>query len=148
MCISGAQKVVLSQAFQVRHAQSPARNLHARNFATLPAFHVSYILVVCTVYILVVYALIAPIMYVLEFDDHKFILVSISTDSQCTLGAIGLLHKQLSIVSKFCMIDFKINSFVHFELPKPSFVPGISGMPETLPETSMPETLPTLNVIC
>ena len=27
------------------------------------------------------------------------------------------------------------------------FVPGISGMPETLPETSMPETLPTLQAI-
>ena len=59
---------------------------------------------------------------------------------------IGLLHKQLSIFSKFCIIDFKIYSFGHFGhfgRPKPSFVPGISGMPETLPETSMPETLPT-----
>ena len=45
------------------------------------------------------------------------------------------------------MIDFKIYSFGHFGhfgRPKPSFVPGISGMPETLPETSMHETLPTL----
>ena len=42
------------------------------------------------------------------------------------------------------MIDFKIYSFKHFGSPKPNFVPGISGMPETLPETSMPETLPTL----
>ena len=57
---------------------------------------------------------------------------------------IGLLHKQLSIFSKFCMIHFKIYSFGHFGRPKPRFVPGISGMPETLPETSMPETLPTL----
>ena len=40
-----------------------------------------------------------------------------------------------------------INSFghyVHFGHPKGSFVPGISSMPETLPETSIPETLHTL----
>ena len=51
---------------------------------------------------------------------------------------IGLLHKQLCIFSKFCMIDFKIYSFGHFGhfgRPKPSYVPGLSGMPET----SMPE---------
>ena len=79
----------------------------------------------------------------------------ILTDSRkkpCTMYVIlkrckiGLLHKQLSIFSKFCMIDFKIYSFGHFGRPKPSFVPGISGMPETLPDTSMPETLPTLVV--
>ena len=50
-----------------------------------------------------------------------------------------------------------INSFghyVHFGRPKGSFVPklrnarsfvpGISGMPKTLPKTLIPETLPTL----
>ena len=40
-----------------------------------------------------------------------------------------------------------INSFghyVHFGRSKGCFVSGISGMPKTLPEASMPETLPTL----
>ena len=49
------------------------------------------------------------------------------------------------------MLNFKIYSFGQFRAVSGAqnlgFVPGISGMPETLPETSLPETLPTLVVI-
>ena len=59
------------------------------------------------------------------------------------------------------MLNFKIYSFGQFRAVSGSFgqfravsgpqnlgfVPGISGMPETLPETSMPETLPTLPIV-
>ena len=46
------------------------------------------------------------------------------------------------------MLNFKIYSFGQFRAVSGAqnlgFVPGISGMPGILPETSMPETLPTL----